>query len=116
MQLTARDIPPRAAKLVSLTLTPKRNHVGLQPIVVAQFPFLIGKSDDTFSRYQDKYPHQVNYISRRHAHIFVKGDTPFVEDLGSTNGTFVNGDRLEAPQQLLRGDRLQVGQLTLEAD
>ena len=95
VQLTARDIPPRGAKLVSLTLTPKRNHLGLQPIVVAQFPFLIGKSDDTFSRYQDKYPHQVNYISRRHAHIFVKGDTPFIEDLGSTNGTYVSGERLD---------------------
>ena len=85
----------RAARLVSLTLTPERSELGLQPIVLARFPFLIGKSDNTFSRYQDKYPHQVNYISRRHAHIFVKGATPFVEDVGSTNGTFVGGKRLD---------------------
>ncbi|PMY09387.1 FHA domain-containing protein, partial [Pseudomonas sp. GW460-13] len=32
--------------------------------------------------------------SRRHAHVYLKGGVPFVEDLGSTNGTFVNGKRL----------------------
>ena len=85
----------RIAKLASVTLTPKRGELDLQSIVLAQFPFLIGKADDTFSRYQDKYPHQVNYISRRHAHIFVKGATPYIEDLGSTNGTFVDGKRLD---------------------
>jgi hypothetical protein len=37
----------------------------------------------------------VNYLSRRHAHIFLKGGRPFVEDLGSTNGTFVGGKRLD---------------------
>ena len=95
----------RAARLVSLTLNPERSELGLQPIVLARFPFLIGKSDNTFSRYQDKYPHQVNYISRRHAHIFVKGATPFVEDLGSTNGTFVGGKRSGRTRRSSRGRR-----------
>lgn len=85
----------RVAKLASLILTPERDDLGLQPIVITQFPFLISKADDAFSRYKDEYPHQVNYISRRHAHIFLKGGSPFIEDLGSTNGTFVGGNRLE---------------------
>jgi pSer/pThr/pTyr-binding forkhead associated (FHA) protein len=87
--------PQRAAKLASLTLTPESAELGLQPIVITQFPFLISKADAVFSRYKDAYPHQVNYISRRHAHIFIKSGTPFIEDLGSTNGTFVGGNRLE---------------------
>lgn len=96
VQVSARARPPgRVAKLGSLTLTPVRNDLGLQPIVLAQFPFLIGKSDDTFTRYEDRHSHQVSYLSRRHAHVFVKGATPFVEDLGSTNGTFVGGKRLD---------------------
>ena len=96
VQLHARtEHPVRATKLVSLTLTPERNDVGLQPIVITQFPFLISKADDVFSRYRDAYPQQVNYISRRHAHIFLKSDVPFIEDLGSTNGTFVGGNRLD---------------------
>jgi pSer/pThr/pTyr-binding forkhead associated (FHA) protein len=95
VQLVPRVRAPRAAeRLLSLTLTPVRGDSGLQPIVLGHFPFLIGKSDGTFARYQDRYPHEVGYISRRHAHIFVKGATPFVEDLGSRNGTFVNGKRL----------------------
>ncbi|REE91751.1 FHA domain-containing protein [Cupriavidus plantarum] len=75
-------------------LTPMRQDVGLQPIVITGFPFLVSKADDTFARYRDAYPHQVNYLSRRHAHLYLKGGAPWIEDLGSTNGTFVNGARL----------------------
>ncbi|SOY47831.1 putative Forkhead-associated protein [Cupriavidus taiwanensis] len=82
--------PPR----VMLTLVPERHDVGLQPLHVEQFPYLISKGDDAFARFRDSYPHQVNYLSRRHAHVYLKGGIPFVEDLGSTNGTFVNGKRL----------------------
>lgn len=86
---------PRTARLASLTLAPEHSELGLQPIVVTEFPFMISKADDTFARYQDASPQQVNYLSRRHAHIFLKGGQPFVEDLGSTNGTFVDGVRLD---------------------
>jgi pSer/pThr/pTyr-binding forkhead associated (FHA) protein len=103
---TRAQAPGRAAKLLGLTLTPERNDLGLQPIVVTQFPFLISKADETFSRYKEAYPHQVNYISRRHAHIFLKGGAPFVEDLGSTNGTFVAGKRLDEHAVPLQDDDL----------
>ncbi len=56
------------------------------------------------------------YMSQIHARVYMEEGDVYVEDLGSTNGTFVNGDRLNAPQQLLRGDRVQVGHMTLEAD
>jgi pSer/pThr/pTyr-binding forkhead associated (FHA) protein len=96
VQLCARAAKPmRAAMLISLTLTPERNDLGLEPIVITQFPFLISRADEIFSRYKNDYPHQVNYVSRRHAHIFLKNGSPFVEDLGGANGTFVAGKRLE---------------------
>lgn len=102
--------PTRMARLESLTLTPERGDLGLQPIVVTRFPFLISKADTTFSRYKSEYPHQVNYISRRHAHIFLKGGQPYVEDLGSTNGTFVSGKRLDEHAVALKdGDTLAFG-------
>lgn len=85
----------RAGTLLSLTLTPERDDLLLEPVVIACFPFLISKIDDVIARYKSAYPHQVNYISRRHAHIFLKGGAPFIEDLGSTNGTFVGGTRLD---------------------
>lgn len=87
--------PGGAPKLASLTLRPEGGDLGLQPIVISEFPFLISKEDDTFARYKDASPHQVNYLSRRHAHIFLNGGQPFVEDLGSTNGTFVANTRLD---------------------
>ncbi|MGE5469710.1 MAG: FHA domain-containing protein [Bacteroidota bacterium] len=83
------------SRLLSLTLTPIQENVGLQPVVINRFPFLVGKTDEIFARYKEKFPHQVNYISRRHAHVFLKHGEPFVEDLGSTNGTFVDGQRLD---------------------
>ncbi|HZW13811.1 MAG TPA: FHA domain-containing protein [Noviherbaspirillum sp.] len=100
----------RISRLQSLTLMPEHNDLGLQPIVVTRFPFLISKADETFSRYKNDYPHQVNYISRRHAHIFLKSGAPFVEDLGSTNGTFVAGKRLDEHAVPLKdGDLLAFG-------
>jgi pSer/pThr/pTyr-binding forkhead associated (FHA) protein len=101
---------PPAGSLLSLTLTPERDDLGLQPIVITRFPFLISKTDEAFARYKDAYPHQVNYISRRHAHIFLKGDAPYVEDLGSTNGTFVGDTRLdEHAAAIEEGARLAFG-------
>jgi pSer/pThr/pTyr-binding forkhead associated (FHA) protein len=91
----AQHVPVPAARFSSLTLTPERDDLGLQPILLTQFPFLVSKADETFSRYRKDYPHQVNYLSRRHAHIFLKGGTPWIEDLGSTNGTFVDAKRLD---------------------
>ena len=53
-------------------------------------------------------------ISRRHARISRGAEGEFVlEDLGSTNGTFVNGQPIDAPRRLADGDRVEVGATTL---
>ncbi len=54
------------------------------------------------------------YVSQLHARIYIRDGKPFVEDLGSTNGTFLNRDRLSKTMPLHRGDKLQVGQTVLE--
>lgn len=54
------------------------------------------------------------FVSQLHARIYVRDEQPFVEDLGSTNGTFLNRARLTDTMPLQRGDRLQVGQTILE--
>ena len=107
----ARIVAAASASVApGLLLVPQRDDLGLQPIEVQAFPFLVSKTDDVFSRYKDRYPHQVNYISRRHAHIFLKGGELYVEDLGSTNGTFVGGKRLdESAQPLVEGDLVAFG-------
>jgi hypothetical protein len=55
-------------------------------------------------------------VSRRHASIFKQGLGVVVEDLGSVNGTFVNGKRLDPylPEPLRDGDTLQLGKLLIK--
>jgi len=54
------------------------------------------------------------FVSQLHARVYVRDGQPFVEDLGSTNGTFLNQARLTKTTRLRRGDRLQIGQTVLE--
>jgi hypothetical protein len=49
------------------------------------------------------------YASSRHASLTPHGDTVVVEDLGSTNGTLLNGAPLTGPQPLHDGDRIRIG-------
>ena len=49
------------------------------------------------------------YSSTVHARLFRQDGRLFVEDLGSTNGTFVNSERVTRPTKLGRGDLLQIG-------
>jgi len=52
---------------------------------------------------------QVDHASRRHAAVRFDDDHFRVRDLGSTNGTFVNGEALEAERVLQPGDRIDIG-------
>jgi pSer/pThr/pTyr-binding forkhead associated (FHA) protein len=54
------------------------------------------------------------YASQQHARVFGKGGSWYVEDLGSTNGTFVNEQRLAAPAMLTPGDKIRVGTTVVE--
>ncbi|MCX6545607.1 MAG: FHA domain-containing protein [Acidobacteria bacterium] len=48
-------------------------------------------------------------VSRRHARLFVDDIGLMLEDLGSHNGTFVNGERVEGLRRLLHGDEIRIG-------
>jgi len=55
-----------------------------------------------------------NYVSQLHARVFPRDGGIWVEDLGSTNGTYLNDQRVSAPLALRRGDQLRVGSTILE--
>ena len=52
--------------------------------------------------------------SRRHARVSAQGDLAIVEDLGSTNGTYVNGQPIEGPRAVRPGDKIRVGLTVIE--
>ncbi|MGA2805284.1 MAG: FHA domain-containing protein [Acidimicrobiales bacterium] len=54
------------------------------------------------------------FASSIHARVFRRSGELWIEDLGSTNGTFLNDERLEVPTRLRRGDRVKVGSTILE--
>jgi pSer/pThr/pTyr-binding forkhead associated (FHA) protein len=55
-----------------------------------------------------------SYVSQMHARLFSKGDLYMVEDLGSTNGTYLNRRKVTAPTELRRGDQVKIGKTVLE--
>jgi diguanylate cyclase (GGDEF)-like protein len=56
---------------------------------------------------------EADSVSRQHARLYPEGDGHWVEDLGSTNGTLVNGDRIEGPRKLEHGDLVKIGGVVL---
>jgi len=67
--------------------------------------FVIGRAPNCHLRPRSEQ------VSKRHCVIRVRGDAVYVCDLGSTNGTFVNNDRIKGEVQVQDGDLLKVGPL-----
>jgi pSer/pThr/pTyr-binding forkhead associated (FHA) protein len=67
----------------------------------------LGRHDDCVVRIKS------SQVSRRHCELFDVGGKLTVRDLGSSNGTFVNGKRITGQQTLKVGDELTVGAVTL---
>ena len=56
------------------------------------------------------------YASARHARFEPRKDGVWVQDLGSTNGTYLNGSKLDQPRRLAHGDVVRVGETDLRFD
>jgi CheY-like chemotaxis protein len=78
------------------------------PITVTRFPFVVGRHTDADHRINDPT------ISRRHCAFSVRGGRVYVEDLGSRNGTLLNGEPLTGARLLEDGDRLELHHLAFQ--
>lgn len=56
------------------------------------------------------------YASQLHARVFQRDGKVFVEDIGSTNGTYLNRKKVTGPMVVQRGDHLQIGNTILELE
>ncbi|HEX6299760.1 MAG TPA: FHA domain-containing protein [Acidimicrobiia bacterium] len=69
---------------------------------------VLGRSDETDFVIDDPY------ASEFHLRLVSQENGMMLHDLGSTNGTYVNGRRVSAPTELKRGDTIQVGKTVME--
>ncbi len=92
-----------AAELVILTGEADTDRVRIRPQ-----GHVIGRSPDADIRISDPYS------SEFHARVGMQEGHVVVHDLGSTNGTYVNGRRVTSPTSVTRGDTVQIGKTILE--
>ena len=71
-------------------------------------PLLIGRGSNAAIRLDN------DYVSTRHARIAASGEQWFVEDLGSTNGTYIGSQRISQPTTLQLGSQIRIGKTTFE--
>lgn len=57
-----------------------------------------------------------DFASGTHARLFRQGDTWLLEDLDSRNGSFLNGQRIDQPEQLSAGQEIRIGQTTVRLE
>lgn len=77
-------------------------------VFIDRFPFVIGRRRDC------DYQLCHASVSRHHCCFLLKGEEVWIQDLESTNGTCVNGKRLEVPQALQEGDQISLDSFSFQ--
>lgn len=96
-----RDSTPRKLVVTAGPLRGTTIPLGASAVLIGRAPSCTLVLDD-------------DYSSSRHARLFPEGGQWYVEDLGSTNGTFVGRERVDAPVAVGIGSQIKVGQSVLE--
>jgi|SRR5664279_694277 pSer/pThr/pTyr-binding forkhead associated (FHA) protein len=79
-----------------------------QSVPLGEGPILLGRGTDAAIRLDD------DYVSTRHARFATNGEQWFVEDLGSTNGTYIGSQRITTPIPVGLGIQVRVGKTVVE--
>jgi hypothetical protein len=98
---------PRSARLVVMTSPALRPGTSVE----LSAPTQIGRSAENGVQLDGD-----DFVSSRHARFEPRGDGIWVEDAGSTNGTFVNGARVTSARLLQPGDVVRIGQTDLRVE
>lgn len=79
-----------------------------QSAPLGEKPLILGRGTDAAIRLDD------DYVSTRHARIATNGEQWFVEDLGSTNGTYIGSQRVTTPVPIGLGIQVRLGKTIVE--
>ena len=102
-----KTAPPKRRGSPTHVLVTEGSNAG-ERAELAAAPILIGRGSDAAIRLDD------DYVSTRHARIAASGDQWFVEDLGSTNGTYIGTVRITQPTTITLGTQVRIGKTILE--
>ena len=102
-----RDAEP-AANPLPRTLVVTEGSLKGTTIALGQAPILIGRAPECTLVLED------DYASGRHARLSLQQGTWMVEDLGSTNGTFLGRNRVQDPVPIAPGAAVRIGRTVLE--
>jgi len=117
IQAPGAPVPPDATGLHSASTAGVADLSGRDPrLVVERAPghdpgmiydldgdIVLGRGELAEIRLEDPF------ASSRHARVYEQGNIVVIEDLGSTNGTYLNEELLETPRPLHPGDRVRIG-------
>jgi len=81
---------------------------GAAPVIVNVFPWVLGRSNDC------QMPLSSRLVSRRHAQIVLHEDQICFEDLGSSNGSWLNGEKPEGKMPIYKGDELKIADVQIK--
>jgi len=121
LDLVGPRVPRASGSKATPTEAPKRKRQSPRSLVVSEAdsdsqtfpmsgePITIGRGSSCEVVLTDTYASQV------HARVFPRDGAWFVEDLGSTNGTYLNRVRVSQASPLAAGDEIRIGKTTLEA-
>lgn len=92
---------PRYLIVTGGPLTGTTLPLGDSPIIIGRSPSCALVVDDT-------------YASGQHARLYKSDGQWYLEDMNSTNGTFIDGERMDAPREVSLGVQFMIGQTTME--
>lgn len=103
----ARSSPPASPQAPRELVVTAGSHRGTR-IPLAEQPITIGRAEDSTLVLDD------DYVSTRHARISRRGGAWYLDDLGSTNGTFLGADKVTNPVPAPVGIPIRIGTTVLE--
>lgn len=87
----------------------KNSNLKKGSIIPIRRMFTIGRKEDNNLMLMDPY------VSGHHAKIYIKNNYYYIEDVGSTNGTIVNGKKIDKEKiELKSGDKIEIGSLMVK--
>ena len=107
--------PALAGGPIGQSIRPGRLVVIVSPVLELGEEYELNSAPITVGRGGQNHVALANYefASARHVRIEPRRDGVWVHDLGSTNGTYVNGIRIDRPRKLVQGDLIRVGETEL---